>query len=265
MRAFDVNNDEVIAFTAKLEKLHKSAFPSAVRNTLNDVALEHKRLIPLEAAKRFEHSRRKTFFKKITGVQKAKGWSISKMKAISGLDPSVNLGDGRKSDRIISNLEAQEKGGMVRGRKLITHDDSRTGGNKGRTTKKSARHDKVSFHNSSKAFRYQMRKSGSKKSAYIAAIMSAKKAGKTKMLLKAGRKKKSGGMVYSFGSVTRGKNGNIKRFKTKKLYSYRENSSYSNSHRRTFISSSISRATKDMDKYFKENAEFQFKKQLKKR
>ncbi len=39
----DVNTDSAIQLTAKLERLHRSSFPSAVRNTLNDAAFDMKK------------------------------------------------------------------------------------------------------------------------------------------------------------------------------------------------------------------------------
>ncbi|MBL4809315.1 MAG: hypothetical protein JKY43_04565, partial [Phycisphaerales bacterium] len=39
---FNVNTDAVVSLTNKLEKLHKSAFPVAVRGTLNSAAFDVK-------------------------------------------------------------------------------------------------------------------------------------------------------------------------------------------------------------------------------
>ena len=40
--------DEVIKLTVKLDKLHRSALPSAVRNTLNNAAFQTKKEIPIQ-------------------------------------------------------------------------------------------------------------------------------------------------------------------------------------------------------------------------
>ncbi|AGH07778.1 hypothetical protein CEPG_00030 [Cellulophaga phage phiSM] len=61
MATFNINNKEVISLTAKLERLNKSALPSAVRNTLNRAAFETKKNIPLVAASVFT-TRQKSFF-----------------------------------------------------------------------------------------------------------------------------------------------------------------------------------------------------------
>ena len=52
MAIFDVNNKEVIKFTAKLERLHRSSFPSAVRNTLNEAAFNMKKTGLIDSAKK---------------------------------------------------------------------------------------------------------------------------------------------------------------------------------------------------------------------
>ena len=74
----DVKTDASIQLTAKLEKLHRSAFPSAVRNTLNDVAFETKSLIPKKAEGKFT-IRQKNLFKRMSLVNKATGWNINNM------------------------------------------------------------------------------------------------------------------------------------------------------------------------------------------
>lgn len=116
----DVNTDSAIQLTAKLEKLHKSAFPSAVRNTLNDVAFETKKLIPKKAEGNFT-IRQKNLFKRMSLVQKAQGWNVNGMSSKVGLDGSKgSLSDG---------LEKQETGGNLQGRKLTPHNMGRISGN----------------------------------------------------------------------------------------------------------------------------------------
>ena len=262
MAIFDVNTDEVINLTAKLEKLHRSAFPSAVRNTLNNVAFEHKRLIPVVAKQKFVNNRSKTFFKKVTGVVKAKDFNVNKMVAISGLDENIKTNEASGLHRVINNLEAQEKGGSIKSRKLITHSDSRISGNSSRRISRSSRHDKVDFHDGTKAFKSRRRRSN-KGSAFVSAVMSAKKAGHDNVLIKGGRHGKIRGVVYKIGKVKRKKNGYIDKFKAKKIYSYTVNENYNNNYKRTFISSSGKLASKQIQKIYKEAAEFQFKKALK--
>lgn len=116
----DVNTDASIQLTAKLEKLHKSAFPSAVRNTLNDVAFESKKLIPQKASSEFT-IRQNNLFKRMSLVEKAKGWNINNMVSKVGIDGTKgSLSDG---------LEKQETGGNLKGRKLTPHNMGRISGN----------------------------------------------------------------------------------------------------------------------------------------
>lgn len=116
----DVNTDASIQLTAKLEKLHRSAFPSAVRNTLNDVAFETKKLIPQKAEGNFT-IRQKNLFKRMSIVQKAQGWNLNSMVSKVGIDGTKgSLSDG---------LEKQETGGNLKGRKLTPHNMGRISGN----------------------------------------------------------------------------------------------------------------------------------------
>lgn len=113
----NVNTDAAIQLTARLEKLSKTAFPSAVRNTLNEVAFTAKKLVPENAANNFT-IRQKNLFTFMTLVNKASGNNVNGMVSQVG----VNGSKGSLSD----GLEKQESGGIVIGRKLIAHDMART-------------------------------------------------------------------------------------------------------------------------------------------
>lgn len=115
----DVNTDAAIQLTAKLEKLHRSAFPSAVRNTLNDAAFETKKLIPEKAKQNFT-IRQKNLFKVVSLVEKASGFNVNSMSSKIGIDGSKgSLSEG---------LEKQETGGNLKGRKLFAHNMGRVSG-----------------------------------------------------------------------------------------------------------------------------------------
>lgn len=113
----DVNIDGAIQLTARLEKLNRSAFPVAVRSTLNDMAFEAKKNIPNQASQKFT-IRQKNLFKRFSGVEKAKGYSVNNMQA------SVGIVDNGKP-KLAKGLATQETGGNLRGRKLIAHDMAR--------------------------------------------------------------------------------------------------------------------------------------------
>jgi hypothetical protein len=103
----NVNNDSIIALTAKLEKLNKSAFPSAVRSSLNDAAFEMKKKNILESAKRNMTVRNQSFFKRYTGVKRATGFNVSSMSAESGFSNS----NEKKAKKALEGMEHNEVGG----------------------------------------------------------------------------------------------------------------------------------------------------------
>jgi hypothetical protein len=247
MRVFDVNNDAVIQLSANLERMHKSAFPSAIRNTLNNAAFETKKNVPLIAAGKFI-TRQKSFFKKFTTVDKAGGWDVNKMVATVGID-------SRQNREVAENLESQEFGGMVRGKKLIPHDDSRVSKSQSKRVSSRNHLNKVKVHDATRAFKAHRGTRGSK---FVAAVMSTAKSGKKHMMLKTGNK----GMVYEVTSISRNIKTKKLKFKVKKLYSVRNTKTHSVK-ATGFMKKSANLASKEMNRFFKENAEFQFKKQLK--
>lgn len=104
----DVNTHANIVLTAKLERLNKSAFPSAVRSTLNDAAFEMKKTNILESAKDNMTVRNPTVFKKFTGVKRANGFNVNSMHSEVGFIPK----DGIKGNKIPTGMESNEVGGV---------------------------------------------------------------------------------------------------------------------------------------------------------
>lgn len=249
MPIFDVNNDEAIKLSARLERLHKSAFPSAVRNTLNRAAFETKKNIPKVAASKFV-TRQKTFFKRFSTVDKSKGFDVDKMVSTVGIDSRLNK-------ELAENLESQEFGGIVRGKKLIPHDESRIGKRQDKRVSSRNYLNKVKIHNATRSFK---RAKGTRGSKFVAAVMSTAKRGKKHMRLDSGTR----GIVYEVTSVKSNIRSKKPSFKIKKLYSVRSNKSHSVKST-GFMLKSATLASRNMNQYFKENAEFQFEKQLKRR
>lgn len=126
MAQFDVNNDAAIALTAKMETLHRSAFPVAVRGTLNDAAFKTKSLVPKAANAKFT-VRQRSLFRKFIVVNKAKGFDLKRMSAAVGVDGSVT-----KGRKVAEGLAAQERGGQVQGRKLLPMNQARISGSYGK-------------------------------------------------------------------------------------------------------------------------------------
>lgn len=107
----DVNTNANIILTARLERLKKSAFPSAVRATLNDAAFEMKKINILDSAKRNMTVRNPTVFKKFTGVKRASGFNISSMYSEVGFIPK----DGISGHKVPEGMEKNEVGGVDSG------------------------------------------------------------------------------------------------------------------------------------------------------
>ena len=247
MPTFNVNNSESIILTAKLEKLHKSAFPSAVRNTLNNAAFETKKNVPIIAAQKFI-TRQKTFFKRFTVVDKADGFNVNKMKSTVGID-------SRQNRELAQNLESQEFGGMVKGKKLIPHDDARVGKSQSKRVSSKNYLPKVKIHNATKAYKAHR---GTRNSKFVAAIMSTAKSGKKHMSLSTS----GNGIVYEVTAISKNIKSKKINFKIKKLYTVRSTRTHSVK-ASGFMKKSSNLAAKEIDVFFKKNAEFQFNKHLK--
>ena len=128
---FDINSEKSIQYSEKLGRLHRSHLPVAVRSTLNQAAFEAKRNIPITASRGFT-TRKKSFMRAFSMVQKAGGFDINTMQSTVGINPA-------KGSKVAEGLEAQEKGGTIKGRKLIAHDKARVSGSHGKVVKKKHR------------------------------------------------------------------------------------------------------------------------------
>jgi len=104
----------------KLERLHKSAFPLAVRGALNKAAFNTKQKTLLNTTSKTFTNRNKTFFKANSRVFKASGWDVKTMVAEVGMTPN-RLRSG--NEWAIKELEQQEKGGTIGGRSMIPIDE----------------------------------------------------------------------------------------------------------------------------------------------
>ena len=131
----NVNNDAVVVFARKLEKLSKTAFPNVVRKTLNETAMDVKQnTLPDSAKTAFEEQRTKTFFKRYSRVNFANGKDLRLMAAEVGMSDHMGL-KGDNPDAV-ENMEEQEHGGEIKSRTYIPTAEGRTGKSWGRTTRK---------------------------------------------------------------------------------------------------------------------------------
>jgi len=130
---FNVNTDAVVSLTNKLEKLHKSAFPVAVRGTLNSAAFDVKqKSMPAFAFVSFEQ-RQKNFFKANSKVEMARGFDVKSMESVVGFK---SLGGSNDS---VDELEQQERGGVIKSRSFIAIDTGRVSKSHARIVQKKNR------------------------------------------------------------------------------------------------------------------------------
>lgn len=112
-------------------------FPSAVRSTLSDAAFEMKKKNILESAKRNMTVRNQSFFKRYTGVKRATGFNVNSMYAESGFSNSNEL----KSKKALEGMEHNEVGGSDnKGAMYLAK--SRTSNSSKRLVRRKARFDK---------------------------------------------------------------------------------------------------------------------------
>lgn len=113
-KLIDIDSRELVRFTNKLEKLHRSDLPIAIRSTMDNLAFRMKGVgktrgqIDIEAERSFDNRRNKKLFKAMTGVQKAKGFNIESMESKAGIISR----SGR--DQLAQGLADQQEGGNVK-------------------------------------------------------------------------------------------------------------------------------------------------------
>lgn len=121
----NVNTDAVVIFTNKLEKLTKTAFPNAVRGTLNSLAFDVKQnTMPRESDRAFIN-RQKNFFKANSRVETARGKDVDSMQSAVGFKATSKT----KNNKAVDELEQQEHGGTIKDRSLIPLPGSRVSKN----------------------------------------------------------------------------------------------------------------------------------------
>ena len=117
---FNINDSGIVAYTNKLEKMHRSDLPLAVRGALNEAAFQTKtKFIPQEFDENFEE-RKKNFLRSHSAFNRsANTFDIHKMSSEAGvIQGKSNAGD---------NLEKQEFGGTINNRDYIPMDPARSG------------------------------------------------------------------------------------------------------------------------------------------
>ena len=130
----NLDASRVVQFVDTLERMKKSALPRAVKETLSKTALDVKqRSMPKSAQKAFT-IRRSNFFKANSSVDFAKGSNIATMKSTVGFIEGKLQGD---KNFAVKDLEQQEYGGRIKGRKFIPMDTARVGKSREKSVKRS--------------------------------------------------------------------------------------------------------------------------------
>ncbi len=247
MIQLNINTDAVVKFTAKLEKLHRSALPSAIRGTLNNAAFDLKQnTMPKSVAKNFKR-REPRFFSANSKYEKASGFDVSQMKATFGFFENNISNQG--SNYAVQDLEQQEYGGEIKHRNYVGLEGARKGKSRLGNIRPNARLSvikKIINGKEAKGVNWEQR-----------AIKSAVFAGVGGFVLMPGRK---GSVLWRIDSLKR-KSGNIV-FKKTKLYSFNKNRVVK-PHATHFIMNASIETQKKMDDIYIKEAQRQIEKYYK--
>jgi hypothetical protein len=170
----NINSSELSSHVERLRKMHRSALPNAIRETLSKAALNVKQnTMPRSAKKAFTH-RAPNFFKANSSVEFAKGYNVNQMKSVVGfVSTKLKLGENNFA---VKDLAQQEKGGQIKGRSFVPTDEARTGKSASKLVKKKNRLGEIDLSKVVKANRIASKLSGkNKKQAFIRAAIMAKK------------------------------------------------------------------------------------------
>lgn len=125
LAVLNVNTDAVVKFSLNLERLNKTSFPFAIRQTLNKAAFDVKgKSMPKVAIRNFT-IRQKNFFKANSRVNLARGLKINSLRSEVGF-----MDRGRFNSDAIQNLKKQEFGGVIKDRSFIPTNAARSGSSK---------------------------------------------------------------------------------------------------------------------------------------
>lgn len=122
-----VDFKDISRLAFQMKEMHRAVLPNAVRFTINDLSFDVKKSQMLPAIKRINgfDVREPNFFKKFSGVEKAKGYDIHTMVAEVGMMPS--LASNAETKNAIERQKQQDIGGNVQ-REHIPLYNSRSSG-----------------------------------------------------------------------------------------------------------------------------------------
>jgi len=237
-----IDNSDVKAFTKKLEQMHRSALPGAIRGTLNAAAFDVKqKTMPVSADKHFEH-RKPNFFKANSKVVVANGWNVDAMKATVGFTPTGT----KYNNYAVLELEQQEHGGIIHKRTLVPTDEAREG--KTNSGEVAARSRLTNIN----AIRFAENQRGVNRRQKF--LLSAIKAGKGGFVV-AGLNKQ---MLYRIEALKRDGRKTIVR--SKALYSYRKGRSVKIRRATAFMKEASLNSASKLEMFYIQEANRQFQK-----
>lgn len=117
----DLNNAALKQHIVTLERLHRSALPVVIRQTLTQAAFDVKQNTMPGTSRQFVH-RKPTFFMANSKAVPATGFNINNMVAIVGFRPKMN-----DKSHSVEDLEQQEDGGAIHNRSFIALASARVG------------------------------------------------------------------------------------------------------------------------------------------
>jgi hypothetical protein len=118
----NINSDELVKFTNRLERLSKNDVPRVIKKTLDKVAMDVKKTtMPKTASQEFT-TRRANFFKANSRVEFSKS-----SRNMNDLYSTVGFVPLSGTNKAVDDLEQQEHGGQIGGRSFVPLDQARVG------------------------------------------------------------------------------------------------------------------------------------------
>lgn len=235
----ELDTKEIEAYGKKLGTLHRSAYPSAVRATLNGAAFDVKQRSLLVSAQQNFVNRQANFFKANSKVKPAMGWDVEGMKSIVGMVPL------KGNNKAVDDLEQQERGGTIKKKSFIPMRPSRIGKSTNRNVQKTSRLSSIN-----NIVNAQQSKGSSEGQRFTKAVIFAGRGGHVLS---------ERGILWRVDSISR--SGKNTRFKITPIYSYEKGRDVQVKATHFMETAAVSSAKK-MPYIYKKEAEFQFKKHL---
>lgn len=248
---FELDTKGIEDYAKKLSRLHKSAVPTVVRNTLNGAAFDvKKRTLPSESEKAFVN-RSKNFFKAFSTVDKADGWNISGMMATVGMSPKGLSGSNNYA---VDDLEQQDHGGKITNKAFIPMKTARVGKSDSKIVSAQNRVSKLG-----KITQMNKRTARTRQQQFVRAAIYAKSKGDGLVL---GMPTKGGGRtLWRIDSIQMNIKSKRLQIKSTPIYNVKADRSVK-VEGKGFMEKAATNSSKTMPETFRKEAERQFKKFL---